>query len=194
MPERRGGIYKRFDGRPNTRKANRVPRKNYVKGIPGSKIHLFEAGDPNKKFDLELSLLAEKEVQLKHNSLEAARIAVNKTMSSAGITYFLKIRVYPHHILRENPLATGAGADRFSSGMSKAFGKPIGKAARVKKMQKILSVRVNADKQEFAKDALRKAKMKFPVKCRVIVDELRKEEKEETKKVEKKVLNKNLKT
>ena len=46
--------------------------------------------------------------------------------------YFFQLRIYPHHILRENPLAAGAGADRMSTGMKCAFGKPISVAARVK--------------------------------------------------------------
>ncbi|MBI4170413.1 MAG: 50S ribosomal protein L16, partial [Candidatus Aenigmarchaeota archaeon] len=31
-------------------------------------------------------------------------------------------------MLRENALATGAGADRFQSGMRQSFGKPVGTA------------------------------------------------------------------
>ncbi len=172
MSERGGGVYKKFE-RPYTRKSARVPRKGYVKGIPGSKIHMFEAGNPKRDFHIELSLIPEEDVQIKHNALEAARIAANKQLSNSGIPYFLKVRVYPHQVLRENPLATGAGADRFQEGMSRAFGKPIGTAARVKRHQKILSVRVDSNGVVIAKDALRRAKMKFPVKCRILLEELK---------------------
>ncbi len=172
MAERGGGVYKRLE-RPYTRRSSRVPRKGYVKGIPGSKIHMFEAGDPKRNFSIELSLVPEEPAQIKHNALEAARIAANKQLSNSGLPYFLKVRVYPHQVLRENPLATGAGADRFQEGMSRAFGKPIGTAARVKRHQKILSVRVDQNALAIAKDALRRAKMKFPVKCRVIVENLK---------------------
>ena len=50
---------------------------------------------------------------------------------SGRMGYHLKIRVYPHHIVRENPMATGAGADRVQDGMRKAFGKPVSSVAMV---------------------------------------------------------------
>lgn len=174
MPERRGGIYARMDSRAHTRKSDRKPRKSYAKGIPGSKIHMFDMGNPNGDFDIEISLTPEEAIQIKHNALEAARIAANKILSSIGPnSYHLKMRVYPHHILRENPLATGAGADRFQEGMRRAYGKPIGTAARVKRDQKIMSARVKKGKEAVAKDAMRRAKMKFPVRCRVLVEDLK---------------------
>jgi large subunit ribosomal protein L10e len=177
MPERRGGIYARMDSRAHTRKSDRKPRKSYAKGIPGSKIHMFDIGNSKGSFDVELSLTPEAAVQIKHNALEAARIAANKILSTLGPnSYHLKMRVYPHHILRENPLATGAGADRFQEGMRRAYGKPIGTAARLKRDQKIMSVRVKKEKEAVAKDALRRAKMKFPVRCRTIIEDLRAEE------------------
>ena len=59
----------------------------------------------------------------------------------------MMIRIYPHHIMRENPLATGAGADRMSTGMKKSFGKTIGVAARVHKGQTLVTVNVNGLEQ-----------------------------------------------
>ena len=172
MGERRGGIYARFDARPNCRKSERRPRKSYVKGVPGLRIHHFHTGNRKGKFDTELSLVADSDVQLKHNALEASRIAAGKTLSKelGDQNYHLLIRTYPHHILRENSMATGAGADRFSSGMSKSFGRPIGTAARVKRNQKIMSLFLNKKSEIVGKDALRRAKMKFPVKCRLTVE------------------------
>jgi len=167
MGERGGGVYARLDARPHTRRSHKKPRRSYAKGVPGIRIHQFEAGNrlEKDKFEIEVSLVSKIPVQIKHNALEAARIAITKTMAKGGADFFLKIRTYPHHILRENPMATGAGADRFQEGMRRSYGKPIGMAARVKKGQKVLSVRVNRDNQDIAKDALRKAKMKFPMAC-----------------------------
>ena len=167
MGERRGGIYARFDPRPNCRKSERKPRKGYVKGIPGLRIHHFHTGNRKSKFDIELSLAPENDVQIKHTALEAARISAGKTLTKelGEQNYHLLIRKYPHHVLRENSMATGAGADRFSSGMSKSFGRPIGMAARVRRGEKILSLFVPKKSELVAKDALRRAKMKFPVKC-----------------------------
>jgi len=134
MPERRGGIYARMDGRANTRKAERRPRKSYVKGIPGSKIHQFNVGNQKGKFEKELSIVSGEAAQIKHNALEAARVAATKLLNTeVGQTgFWLKVRTYPHHILRENAMATGAGADRFQEGMRRSFGKPMGTAARGK--------------------------------------------------------------
>jgi large subunit ribosomal protein L10e len=90
---------------------------------------------------------------------------------SGRMGYHLKIRVYPHHIVRENPMATGAGADRVQDGMRKAFGKPVSSVALVKANQKVLTIRTNKKNFIDAKDALRRAAMKFPVSCRIIIDE-----------------------
>ena len=43
----------------------------------------------------------------------------------------MQIKCFPHHVIRENALAAGAGADRLSTGMKHSFGKTIGTAARV---------------------------------------------------------------
>ena len=79
----------------------------------------------------------------------------------------MKILIFPHHIMRENALATGAGADRFSEGMRRAFGKPIGLAARVKPGQRLMELRTIEGKETFCKEAFRRAAMKFPTSCKV---------------------------
>ncbi len=90
---------------------------------------------------------------------------------SGRMGYHLKIRVYPHHIVRENPMATGAGADRVQDGMRKAFGKPVSSVAIVKPNQKVLTIHTNKRNFKDAKEALRRAAMKFPVTCRIEVEE-----------------------
>ncbi len=90
---------------------------------------------------------------------------------SGRMGYHLKIRVYPHHIVRENPMATGAGADRVQDGMRKAFGKPVSSVAIVKPNQKVLTVYTNKRNFKDAKEALRRAAMKFPVTCRIEIEE-----------------------
>ena len=54
-----------------------------------------------------------------------------ETSRYSGICF--ESHTYPHHVLRENKQATGAGADRVSQGMRCAFGKNVGTAARVKR-------------------------------------------------------------
>ena len=82
---------------------------------------------------LKVSLIVEERCQIRHVALEAARITANRHLSTdAGkMGFYMKLRVYPHEVLRENKQATGAGADRVSSGMRRAFGKNVGTAARV---------------------------------------------------------------
>ena len=163
MAERKGGVYARYDGRPYTRQSERVPRVNYVRGVPRPKIQTFQIGDQLTAFDYEAFITAEEQVQITHRALEASRIAATKTLgTAAGASFFLRVYPYPHHVIRENPQATGAGADRFQQGMSRAFGKPIGTAARVTIGQKIIGIRVNEDRLDLAKEALRRAKMKLP--------------------------------
>ena len=129
-------------------------------------------GNLKDEFPVSLSLVVKKPAQIRHNSLEAARIASNRLMQRAAgrMGYHLKLRVYPHQIVRENPMATGAGADRVQSGMRNAFGKPISVEAIVKKGQSIITIDCQEKNFEEAKLALKRAGMKLPVPCRVVVD------------------------
>ena len=67
-------------------------------------------------------------------------------------------------------MATGAGADRVQSGMRNAFGKPISVEAIVKKDQRIITIDIQEKNFEDAKIALKRAGMKLPVPCKVVVD------------------------
>jgi len=84
----------------------------------------------------------------------------------------MKIRIFPHHILRENPLATGAGADRMSTGMKKSFGKSIGIAAQVKANKILFTIKVNKNGIEVARKALKKAAHKLPCRCIIRSEEI----------------------
>ena len=156
--------------RPYTRVSIHVPRKSYVKGVPGGKIHRFEMGKRLPAYTLRVDLVAERGVQIRHNALEAARVAANKGLDKWVGTeaYFLKILAYPHHVLRENPLATGAGADRFSTGMRLSFGNPIGTAARVFPGDSIMSVWIEPSKIAAAQRAFKVAASKVPTPCRIV--------------------------
>jgi large subunit ribosomal protein L10e len=126
-------------------------------------------GDANGDFEIRVDLISDENIQLRHNAIEASRQTavrcLEKALGKKGFYY--KIRPYPHHIMRENKMATGAGADRVQSGMRESFGKPVGKAARVKKGQIIMSVSVLRDKIATAKEALRRANAKLPGKTHV---------------------------
>jgi large subunit ribosomal protein L10e len=53
--------------------------------------------------------------------------------------------------------------------MKKAYGKPVGTAARVPRGKPILVARVHGKDLETAKEALKRASDKFPVPCRIMV-------------------------
>merc|ERR1719272_2048809 len=101
--------------------------------------------------------------QLTCESLEAARIATNKYMSTnAGKDFYhIKVRPHPFNVLRINKTLSCAGADRLSTGMRGAFGKPYGTAARVHIGQVLISIRTKDEKVQIATEALRRAKFKF---------------------------------
>jgi large subunit ribosomal protein L10e len=144
-------------------------RREYMGGVPASRITQFIIGNKTAEFPLTLILTANEKCQLRHNSLEAARISANKVLEkNIGIAnYRLQIRVYPHNVIRENKQATGAGADRVSQGMRRAFGKPIGTAARVDMDQTLMMVETSQQYYAPAKEALRKAGMKLSTPCTI---------------------------
>ena len=148
-------------------------RRKFMGGVPNSRIQQFDMGSPAENFPVVLSLKVKNRVQIRHTSLEAGRIAANRVLSKeAGVAnYHLKVRVYPHIVLRENKLATGAGADRVSSGMRAAFGKNVGTAARLERNQVILTVSCTPAVFDKAKLALWKASMKYPTPCYIDVEE-----------------------
>ncbi len=164
----RGAHCYKWDTPAFTRVSNN-PSVSFVTGVPGIKVTRFDMGDPNGDWEIRLDIVADEDIQIRHNALEAARqTAVRRLEKSLGKRGFhFKIRQYPHHILRENKMATGAGADRVQSGMRESYGKPIAKAARIHKGKKIMSISVPADKIDVAKDALRKACVKLPGKHHV---------------------------
>ena len=147
-------------------------RREYMSGVPLSRIQQFDMGNAKGDFPIQLSLVAKERCQVRHLALEAARIAANRFMiKKAGtLGYHLKILVYPHIVLRENKQATGAGADRVSQGMRRAFGKAVGTAARVEKDQNLITIRTSKTFYLNAKDALRRASMKLPTPCYIVVE------------------------
>ena len=160
--------------RPYTRVSIRRPRKSYVKGVPKSKLTGFEYGQKGD-YSKVLYLLSSDHIQIRSNSLEAARIAVvrelEKNLGKSG--FFFKVRVFPHHVLRENPMATGAGADRFQQGMRQSFGKPIGTAAIVIEGQRLMEIRVNDSSVRGAKLAFKAAIHKLPTSCKILIEDLK---------------------
>jgi len=167
----------RWDSPAYTR-VSKSPSDSYITGIPQSKIVHFDMGNPAGDYDSKAEIVYDEQIMVRHNALEAARIIVQKKLEKeVGLAnYYFKVNVYPHHVLRENVTASGAGADRVSMGMRKAFGAPIGRAARVKAKQTIFTVKFAANDQRAKqiKNALRLAVNKLPGEKSVRFSELKK--------------------
>ncbi len=151
--------YKKKNHRAWTRLATVVPKKNYIGAAPGMRIRQFNMGNPLKDFKFIIDLRCGEAVQIRDNAMESARIAINRFLTNrlGKDCYFMKIRVYPHQILRENKQAQGAGADRIQKGMSHPFGKPIGRAIRTTKKEILMSVLVDKEGIALAKEGLKRA-------------------------------------
>ena len=158
--------------RPYTRKS-KFKQKSFVRATPTINVVRYDMGNPKKKFPYTLELKSKSALQIRHNAIESARQSSNKILElQLGKTlYHLKIMIYPHHILRENPLASGAGADRMSTGMKMSFGKAIGAAARVREGQTIVRVGVNKPSLKLARTALKRFSHKLPCSCMIVQTE-----------------------
>jgi len=173
---RKANSYRRIE-RPYTR-ISKYRKLAYVRTRPHMVIIKFDTGNTAKQletFKYNIELNSTKNLQIRHNAFEAARVAstraLEKTIGKSG--FHLKIKTFPHHILRENALASGAGADRVSQGMSRAFGKLVGTAAQIRIGQTIIVVGVDTLAHTLvAKDALHKAACKFPCSCKIVIKEV----------------------
>ena len=159
------------------RKKNKVAytRRDYVTGVPGSRIVRHIMGDVHKShedYPVKICLKVEEACQLRHTSLEAARLTSNRHLAAelGEGNYTFLLNKFPHQILRENKVATGAGADRVSDGMRLSFGKPVGTAARVNKGDIVFTVYCDVDQVNVTKEALRRAYNKLSPPCRIVVE------------------------
>ncbi|MEM1550505.1 MAG: 50S ribosomal protein L16 [Candidatus Bathyarchaeia archaeon] len=158
--------YREVKGMPYT-------RMEYIDSIPQPKITKYTLGKPSEAYTYQVSLVANECVQIRHNALEAARVAANRYLQKMlGEKFFMQVVPIPHIILRENKMVMGAKAERLQKGMRRAFGKPVGRAARVEQNQEIIVVKVDESGLEVAKEALRRAAAKLPTTCRVVVEKI----------------------
>ncbi len=146
--------------------------KSYVRARPVCRVVRFRMGDSNKAYAHTLHLISKEGVQVRDNAMESARKSMNHLLEKdiGKNQYDLQIRMYPHHVLRENPLASGAGADRMSTGMAHPFGKPIGRAAQIYKDKILVTVRVPEAHFLTAKHALKRASYKLPCRTSIVLD------------------------
>lgn len=142
--------------------------------MPQSMISRFTLGDTTAEYEFAVSLIASKDVQISSNALEAIRITTNKALSGmiSEQAYTLKILPYPHRIIREHKFMSFAGADRLSQGMGHAFGRPTKRAADIKRGQKIVTVFVNKSSLDAAKQAIKRASKRLPLKYSIEVEQI----------------------
>ncbi|HYA57539.1 MAG TPA: 50S ribosomal protein L16 [Thermoplasmata archaeon] len=163
MTRKPARMYRKVEGQVYT-------RREYMGGVPAMRVTQFDTGNLKEEFPYSLSLGTEEAGQVRDIALEAARVSAVRVLERAAPNAFhLKVRRFPHQILREHKMAMGAGADRISDGMRRAFGKPVGHAVRAEIGTELLTVHTTQDHLDDAKEALRKASHKLPVPTRVLV-------------------------
>ena len=168
MVKKRGSSCYKTIKRPYTRKSKYKKHMFIRGGIPARRTIKFDMGENNKEFPLRVSLFTLQGATILDNSLESSRQVANrylvKNFGGKNIGFHFRIKVYPHHVVRINPIAMGAGADRYSTGMAKSYGKPTNTAARIKAGQELMYIELAIGKEALAKEALRKAGCKLCVK------------------------------
>jgi len=172
---RKAAAYSKKKVRPYTRKS-KIRHKSYIKQIPHNKIVKYNMGNVRShndgKFKFCFKLVANEKVQIRDNSLEACRLVLNKGLERRipGKFYF-EVRVYPHHILRNNKTAAGAGADRLSSGMKHSFGVVEGRAAIVGKGKDVFFVSIeNEIDIKHVREVMAMVKSKLPCKSKLLFE------------------------
>ena len=132
-----------------------------------AKLRIYDIGNKKaavEEFPCVVHLVCDEREQISSEALEAARIAANKALVKfcGKDGFHMRMRVHPYHVIRINKQLSCAGADRLSSGMRQAFGRPYGKVARLHIKQVVISVRSRDANKAHLQESLRRAKFKFP--------------------------------
>ncbi len=153
--------------RSYTRKSKQK-KKGYIKAVPASRIAKHITGDTKRKFEKEFAIVSKGKIQVRHNAIESCRVMVNRNINKRiGKEYCLRIISFPHQVLRENKMLTGAGADRMQTGMSHGFGKTVGTAAQLKIGSKLITLQVDSKNSLIAKETLKGAIPRLPGKFQI---------------------------
>lgn len=162
MVRKLGGMY-------HSIKQQTFSRREYMGGVPTSRFTQFVTRNKSSVFPVQLYLLAIESGQIRRTPLKSAHITVNRAFEkNAEINdYRLNVRVYPHHVLRENKQATGVGADRLSQGMRASFRGTVETAVWVQPNQIIMSVETLERDIAYARYALKKASSLLPTPCKI---------------------------
>jgi len=138
------------------------PTKSYIKTMPHPDLHQFRMGVQKKDYDTVISLVSQCDIVLRDNAIESARQSANKYLEkNINGNYYFIVKPYPHHIIRENKMIAGAGADRLQKGMRQSFGRPTDRAAIIGKKKPVFVVQTYKQNLDFVLTALEQAKRKL---------------------------------
>ncbi len=177
MAIRKASAYSKMKSRPFTR-ISRQKGKSYIKTVPTHKVVKFHLGNQKEhrlgNHHFGVGLFAEQQVQMRETAIEAARQALTKTMDEKATgNYYMAVKIFPHHFIRENKTAAGAGADRISTGMTQSYGIIIGRMARVPAGKILFLITTTTeDLARVARDALGQVRSKLPGKTRIVFQKL----------------------
>ncbi len=161
----------------NTRRS-RKQQKSYIKAVQPQKFVKFNMGNIKKfeagKYKIKIGVYTEQNIQIRDLALEAVRQSLHKDMTKLLTQkhYFLRCNCYPHNILRNNRVYSGASkGERVQTGMKKSFGSPEGRAAVLKKGRPIFTIYFNGENHlPEVRKFFKKVTPKLPCKAKVIVE------------------------
>jgi large subunit ribosomal protein L10e len=166
--------YSSWSRRPYQHKRSANHRREYARGGAQSKIVRFWGGSkevPWEEFELVVSLVVNRQIQISSNSLEAIRITINSPLQNkiGRSNYRFRVRPKPFQKYRENRMLAFAGADRVQSGMRRSFGRSTGVCARVRAGSVVCDVGTSLKNLSVVRDRLRIASMKISSPCSTVI-------------------------
>ena len=177
MAIRKALSYSKKVNRPYTR-VSKVRSKSYIKVVPPNKVVKYNIGNQRAyvdgKLPFILSLISDEQLVIKDLAIESARQVLTKNLETRLMgKFYLWVKIHPHHILRNNKAAAGAGADRLSTGMVQSFGIVEGRAARVLGGQELFMVACDSESSvRVVREILGMAKAKLPCRTRVLFEKV----------------------
>ncbi len=177
MAIRKALSYSKKVNRPYTR-ISKVKSRAYIKVVPPNKVVKYNIGNQvafdEGRFPFVLRMITDETLVIRDNAIESARMVLTKNLEGKlPGKFYLWVKIFPHHILRNNKAAAGAGADRLSTGMKQSFGIIEGRAARVFAGQELFMVACEVENAvSTARQILSMAKSKLPCKTRIIFEKI----------------------
>lgn len=177
MAIRKALSYSKKHNKPYTR-VSKVKSKSYIKVVPPNKVVKYNIGNQRAfvegKLPFVLRLLSDEQLVIKDLAIEAGRMVLTKNLETKlPGKFYLWVKIHPHHILRNNKAAAGAGADRMSTGMKQSFGIIEGRAARVLGGQELFMVACDSENTvKIARGIISMAKAKLPCRTRVTFEKV----------------------